>query len=81
MGDPAHGLVLTAISATGHEAGRPERGGRAVNLQRVLILVGVAFALFFVISQPQHSADLVLSILNILRNAAESVVQFIRALF
>lgn len=53
----------------------------AVNLRRVLILVGVAFALFFVISQPQHSADLVLSILDILRNAAESIIRFIRALF
>jgi hypothetical protein len=52
-----------------------------VNLRRVLILIGVALALFFVISQPQNSADLVLSILNILRDAAESVVEFIRALF
>ena len=52
-----------------------------MNVKKVLILVGVAFALFFVISQPQNSADLVLSILTILRNAAESVVQFIRALF
>ena len=52
-----------------------------MNLRRVLILVGVAFALFFVISQPQNSADLVLSILNILKNAAAAVVQFIRALF
>lgn len=52
-----------------------------MNVRRVLILVGVAFALFFVISQPQNSADLVLSILNILRGAAESVVQFVRALF
>ena len=43
--------------------------------------MGVAFALFFVISQPQGSADLVLNILTILSDAATSVVQFISALF
>lgn len=52
-----------------------------MDLRKLLIIVGVAFALFFVITQPQGSADLVLNILNILANAASAVVQFIRALF
>ena len=52
-----------------------------MNAKKVGILVGVAFALFFVITQPQGSADLVLSILYILRDAANAVVEFIRALF
>ncbi len=52
-----------------------------MNAKKLGILVGVAFALFFVISQPQGSADLVLSVLNILRDAANSVVSFVRALF
>lgn len=52
-----------------------------VNAKKIGIIAGVAFALFFVISQPQGSADLVLSILTILGDAAASVVEFIRALF
>ncbi|MDD7937790.1 hypothetical protein PHK61_05065 [Actinomycetospora lutea] len=52
-----------------------------MNAKKIGIIVGVAFALFFVISQPQASADLVLSILTILGDAAASVVEFIRALF
>jgi hypothetical protein len=52
-----------------------------VNAKKIGIIVGVAFALFFVISQPQGSADLVLNILTILGDAAAAVVEFIRALF
>ena len=52
-----------------------------MDLKKLGIFAGVAFALFFVISQPQGSADLVLSILNILADAASNIVAFIRALF
>jgi hypothetical protein len=52
-----------------------------VDAKKLGIIAGVAFALFFVISNPQGSADLVLSILTILGDAAASVVQFIQALF
>jgi len=52
-----------------------------VNAKKAGIIVGVVFALFFVISQPQASADFVLNILTILSNAATAVVQFITALF
>ena len=52
-----------------------------MNAKKFGIVVGVAFALFFVISQPQGSADLVLTILTILGDAASAVVEFIRALF
>lgn len=52
-----------------------------MNAKKIGIIVGVAFALFFVISQPQGSADLVLNILTILGDAAAAVVEFIRALF
>ncbi|MDD7917395.1 MULTISPECIES: hypothetical protein [Actinomycetospora] len=52
-----------------------------MNAKKIGIIVGVAFALFFVISQPQNSADLVLNILTILGDAAASVVAFIQALF
>jgi hypothetical protein len=52
-----------------------------VDAKKLGIIAGVAFALFFVISNPQGSADLVLSILTIRGNAAAAVVQFIQALF
>jgi hypothetical protein len=52
-----------------------------VDAKKLGIVAGVVFALFFVISQPQASANLVLNILTILGNAAAAVVQFIQALF
>jgi hypothetical protein len=52
-----------------------------VDLKKVGIIVGVIFALFFVISQPQGSANFVLNILYILRDAGNAVVQFLGALF
>ena len=52
-----------------------------MNPKTLGIVAGVAFALFFVITQPQGSADLVLSILTILGNMAAAVVEFVRALF
>jgi hypothetical protein len=52
-----------------------------VDVKKLGIIVGVVFALYFVISQPQESADLVLNILNILSDALANIVEFIRALF
>lgn len=50
-------------------------------MKNPLVLVGVVFGLFFLISQPQGLATLVLSILDILQMFAESGVAFFRALF
>ena len=50
-------------------------------MKNPLVLIGVAFGLFFLISQPQGLAALVLSVLDILRTFAESGVAFTRALF
>jgi hypothetical protein len=52
-----------------------------VDVKKLGIIAGVVFALFFVISQPQESADLVLNVLNILSDALSNIVEFIRALF
>ena len=51
-----------------------------MNLRRFLILAVVAVVLFFVISQPQGAANLVLDILRLLEEAAQSVVTFVRRL-
>jgi hypothetical protein len=56
-------------------------GSGDVDVKKLGIAVGVIFALFFVISQPQGSADFILDILGLLESAAGSVVLFLRSLF
>lgn len=52
-----------------------------MNLKKVLIITGVALVAFFLISQPEQSAALVNDILNTLKNAAESLITFVRSVF
>ncbi len=52
-----------------------------VDVRKLVIAIVVIFLLFFVISQPQAAANLVLTILHLLEAAAESVVTFLRRLF
>ena len=56
-------------------------GSSDVDVKKLGIAIGVIFALFFVISQPQGSADFILDILGLLEDAASSVVLFLRSLF
>ena len=49
--------------------------------KKLLVAVIVLFVAFFVISQPQQSADLVKNILGMLQSGAESLVTFLRSLF
>lgn len=53
----------------------------SAQLRRVLIVVVVLVVLYFVISQPQGAADVVHSILELLREALESIATFFRSLF
>lgn len=60
---------------------RNERTGSiAMNLRKILIWVGVALVLFFLISAPQQASGLVDNILGGLRNAAQAVITFVRSL-
>lgn len=52
-----------------------------MDVKKLGIAIVVIFALFFVISQPQGSADFILDILGLLEDAASSVVLFLRSLF
>jgi hypothetical protein len=52
-----------------------------VHLKRVVILVVVAFLLFFLITQPSGSANLVDNILDWLKNGAEAIITFVQQLF
>lgn len=51
-----------------------------MNLRKILIWVGVALVLFFLISAPQQASGLVDNILGGLRNAAQAVITFVRSL-
>jgi hypothetical protein len=52
-----------------------------VKLKKVLIITGAALVVFFLITQPQQSADLVRDILRILQEYAEAVITFVRSVF
>ncbi|AXX32983.1 hypothetical protein KCV87_27610 [Actinosynnema pretiosum subsp. pretiosum] len=52
-----------------------------MELKKVLSLAGVALVLFFLITQPDQSAETVKGVLAWLRESAESIITFIRALF
>jgi len=49
--------------------------------KKVLMLVGVALVLFYVITQPGPAADLFQSILGWLREGAEAIITFVQNIF
>lgn len=52
-----------------------------MDIKQVLTWAGIAFVLFFLISSPTQASDLVHSMLDSLRMAAEAVITFMRNLF
>lgn len=52
-----------------------------MNLKKILVLMGVALALFLLVTQPEQSANAVQQVLSWLRQGAESIITFIRSLF
>lgn len=52
-----------------------------MNLKKILVLMGVALALFLLATQPEQSANAVQQVLSWLRQGAESIITFIRSLF
>ncbi|WP_189054698.1 hypothetical protein [Longimycelium tulufanense] len=52
-----------------------------MNLKKILTWAGIALLLFFLITQPTQSADLVNNILSTLKEAAEALITFVRSLF
>lgn len=53
----------------------------SANVKKVVIVAVVALVLFFLITRPTQSADVVHSVLGWLRSGAEAIVTFVRALF
>jgi cell shape-determining protein MreC len=52
-----------------------------VDAKKAMVLVGVAFVLFYLITQPVQSANVVHDVLSWLRDAADAIVTFIKQLF
>lgn len=52
-----------------------------VNAKKIAIFGGVALVLFFLISQPTESANLVNNILNMLKDGAQALITFVKSLF
>lgn len=50
------------------------------NVKKVLTWIIIAFALFFLFTQPERSADLVLAAIALLQEAAEAVITFFESL-
>lgn len=51
------------------------------NTKKIVIVAVVALALFFLVTRPNESADVVHNALGWLRNGAEAIVTFMRSLF
>jgi hypothetical protein len=49
--------------------------------KKVLMLVGVALVLFYVITQPGPAAEAVQDILGWLRDGAEAIITFVQNIF
>ena len=59
-----------------------ERDGRVdMNLKKLVIWGGVALAVFFLITAPLQASNFVTHILDLLKNAAEAMVSFVKTLF
>jgi len=50
-------------------------------LKKIIIIGVVVLVLFFLITQPTHSADLVHRLLGWLKSGAESIISFFKNLF
>jgi hypothetical protein len=56
-------------------------GVEPVNAKKIVLLAVVALLLFYLITQPQQSADAVQAVLGALRDGAEAIITFVKSLF
>ena len=52
-----------------------------MNLKKLLAVAGVGLVLFFLITQPGQSADIVHGMLQALKHGAEAIIAFMKNLF
>jgi hypothetical protein len=69
-----------AVQKHGTRVSSPTANGGQVDLKKLLTLIVVALALFFVFTRPQTAGNLVTDGLGLLRDGAEQVVAFITAI-
>ena len=53
----------------------------SANVKKILVVGVIALVLFFLITQPQQSADAVHKALGWLKEGADAIVTFVRSLF
>lgn len=61
-----------------HDDGMAPMSG---NTKKIVIVAVVGLVLFFLVTKPNESADVVHNILGWLRNGAEAILTFVRNLF
>ncbi|MBP2324148.1 preprotein translocase subunit YajC [Kibdelosporangium banguiense] len=52
-----------------------------MNVKKIVLLAVVALLLFYLITQPQQSANAVQGLLGALRDGAEAIITFVKSLF
>jgi hypothetical protein len=52
-----------------------------VNIKKIVIIAVIALVLFYLITQPNQSAEAVQTALGWLRDGAEAIITFVRDLF
>ena len=52
-----------------------------VDAKKIMVLIVVAFVLFYLITQPVQSANAVHDVLGWLRDAADAIITFLKQLF
>jgi hypothetical protein len=62
-------------------AGERADGAEPVNGKKIVLLAIVALMLFYLITQPQQSADAVHTVLGWLRDGADAIITFVKSLF
>ncbi|GAB3006861.1 hypothetical protein GCM10017788_29650 [Amycolatopsis acidiphila] len=70
---------MAGVAGAGPRVDRMER--MSANAKKIVIVAVVALVLFFLITRPTQSADVVHNVLGWLRDGAEAIVTFVRALF
>ena len=52
-----------------------------MDLKKLIVLVVVAFVLFYLISAPSEAANAVHAVLNALKTGADALITFVKTLF
>lgn len=52
-----------------------------MNTKKIVLVIGVALLLFYIVTQPAQSANIVNTVLGALKDAAQALIEFVQSLF